>query len=62
MSDLIQILLAAIFTGGGFYAITNHRLNMLEEKMKQQNDVRETLVRLDERVQLLINHFIKDIK
>jgi len=62
VSDIVQIFLAAIFSGGGFYAITNYRLKMLEEKMKQQNDVRETLVRLDERVQLLINHFIKEIK
>ncbi len=61
-SNVIYIFLAAIFSGGGFYAATNFRLRSLEEKMKSQNDLKDTLTRLDERVSLLINHFIKEIK
>lgn len=56
----IDTVLAVVFTGGGFYFLTNHRLTALEKKMELQTDLKDTIVRLDERVQLLINHFIKE--
>ena len=56
----IDTVLAVVFTGGGFYFLTNHRLTALEKKMELQKYLKDTIVRLDERVQLLINHFIKE--
>lgn len=58
MSD-IAIILSVIFTGGGFYFMTNHRLKALETKIEKQADLKESIARLDERLALLINHFIK---
>ena len=55
----MEAIVSVLFTGGGFYFLTNHRLKTLERKIEMQNDIKDTLTRLDERVQLLINHFIK---
>jgi len=54
----LYTIIAVIFTGGGFYFMTNHRLRALEIKIDQQADLKETITRLDERVKLLIDHFI----
>ena len=62
MTNILQLVLAIIFTGGGFYFLTNHRLKSLEIKIEKQSDLKETIIRLDERVQLLINYFIKEKK
>lgn len=59
INEHMEAIVSVLFTGGGFYFLTNHRLLELEKKMELQNDIKDTLTRLDERVQLLINHFIK---
>ena len=51
-------IIAVIFTSGGFYFMTNFRIKALEVKVDQQADLKETITRLDERVKLLIDHFI----
>ena len=51
-------IIAVIFTGGGFYFMTNFRIKALEVKVDQQADLKDTITRLDERVKLLIDHFI----
>ena len=60
MTNILEIVLSIIFTAGGFYFMTNHRLKSLEIKIEKQGDLKETIIRLDERVQLLINYFIKE--
>jgi len=59
INEHMEAIVSVLFTGGGFYFLTNHRLSALEKKIEMQNDIKDTLTRLDERVQLLINHFIK---
>lgn len=57
--DSIISILAILFTAGGFYYSTNHRLKALEKKIESTGDLRDMITRLDERVSLLIDHFIK---
>lgn len=59
-SDQILTVIAVLFTAGGFYYSTNHRLKALEKRIESTGDLKEIITRLDERVTLLINHFIKD--
>lgn len=59
MFEHIETIIAVLFTGGGFYFLTNFRLANLEKKIEGHSDLKETITRLDERVKLLIDHFIK---
>ena len=59
MSEHIEAIVAVLFSLGGFYWLTNYRLANLEKKVDGHNELKDTITRLDERVKLLIDHFIK---
>ena len=48
-----------LFLAGVFYGVTNQRLKNLEMRLADQSEQSERLARLEEKINLLIKHFIK---
>lgn len=57
--ELILPVVNSILFFGIFYGMTNSRLKNLESRIADQNDQAERLTRVEEKINLLINHFIK---
>lgn len=57
--ELLLPILNSILLFGIFYGMTNARLKNLESRIAGQDDQAERLTRVEEKLNLLINHFIK---
>lgn len=51
---LVSCLLSAIFSIGVFYATVENRLKTLENESTRQNDVRERVIRIETKMDLLL--------
>lgn len=44
-----------IFIAGGFYVLTNWRINRLEEQQETNTDVKERLIAMESKIDMLLN-------
>lgn len=44
-----------VFIAGGFYVLTTWRLNKLEEQHKEHSDVRDRLITMEAKIDMLLN-------
>lgn len=51
---LVSCLLSAMFSIGVFYASVENRLKTLESESLRQNDVRERVIRIETKMDILI--------
>lgn len=59
----LQVITIAISSLCGFvasYAVLNQRVNALEGKISKQDDYAERLTRLETKLDILLEHLIKD--
>ena len=49
----------SVLMAGVFYGMTNTRLKHIEKRLEDQELHNERLARLDEKINLLLKHFIK---
>lgn len=55
----LTIIASNLFLVGVFYGVTNIRLKNLENRLSETSDQSERLARLEEKINLLLKHFIK---
>ena len=53
-SQVIAIIVTSIFSAGASWAVLNQRVKALEEKQAKQDDHAERLIRLETKLDLLI--------
>lgn len=54
------IIISAIFSAGATWGIINHRLKALEKQMEKHDENSNRLTRLETKLDILLEHFIKD--
>lgn len=54
---IVISLCASAFAVGGFYLLTNWRLNRLEKSQEQDQETRERIARIETGQQILLTHF-----
>jgi hypothetical protein len=59
-SQIIAIVVTSIFSAGASWAVLNQRVKTLEEKIKQNDDHDQRLTRLETKLDILLEHLIKD--
>jgi hypothetical protein len=59
-SQVIAIVVTSIFSAGASWAVLNQRVKALEEKIKQNDDHDQRLTRLETKLDILLEHLIKD--
>jgi hypothetical protein len=59
-SQVIAIIVTSIFSAGASWAVLNQRVKALEEKIKQNDDHDQRLTRLETKLDILLEHLIKD--
>jgi len=55
VAQVISFLLSVGFIWGSF----NNRIKQLENKNKEDSDIKERLTRIEEQTKILLDHFIK---
>lgn len=55
----IILIVNSVLMAGVFYGMTNTRLKHIEKRLEDQELHNERLARLDEKINLLLKHFIK---
>ena len=53
-SQVIAIIVTSIFSAGASWAVLNHRVKALEEKQLKHDDHAELLIRLETKLDILI--------
>ena len=53
-SQVIAIIITSIFSAGASWAVLNQRVKALEEKQAKQDDHAERLIRLETKLDILI--------
>ena len=53
-SQIIAIIITSIFSAGASWAVLNQRVKALEEKQAKQDDHAERLIRLETKLDVLI--------
>lgn len=59
-SQILTIIASAIFSAGATWGIINHRLKALEKQMEKHDDNANRLTRLETKLDILLEHLIKD--
>ena len=59
-SQVIAIIVTSIFSAGASWAVLNHRVKALEEKTSKNDDHDQRLTRLETKLDILLEHLIKD--
>jgi hypothetical protein len=59
MSEYIIPLLTIVFSFGSTYSFFNQKIKAIETELNRQKDFAERLTRIEEKTNILINHFIK---
>ena len=59
-SQVIAIVVTSIFSAGASWAVLNQRVKALEDKIKQNDDHDQRLTRLETKLDILLEHLIKD--
>jgi hypothetical protein len=55
ITQIISFLISVGFIWGSF----NNRIKQLENKNKEDSDIKERLTRIEEQTKILLDHFIK---
>ena len=58
--QIVTIAVSSIFSVGASWAILNQRVKALEEKQAKHDDHAERLIRLETKLDILLEHLIKD--
>ena len=58
--QIITIVISSVFGAGASWAVLNQRVKALEEKIKQNDDHDQRLTRLETKLDILLEHLIKD--
>jgi len=53
-------MVSSIFSAGATWGILNTRVKALEKEMEKHNDNSNRLTRLETKLDILLEHFIKD--
>ena len=53
-AQIIAIVLSSFFSAGASWAVLNHRVKALEEKQQKHDDHAERLIRLETKLDILI--------
>ena len=56
---IIVLVLNSALMAGIFYGMTNARLKHIERRIEEQEGHNERLARLDEKINLILKHYIK---
>ena len=56
----IVTLISAIFSAGAVYGVLNNRVKALEDKQRTHDEHSDRLTRLETKLDLLLEHLIKD--
>jgi hypothetical protein len=59
-SQVIAIIVTSIFSAGASWAVLNQRVKALEEKTSKNDDHDQRLTRLETKLDILLEHLIKD--
>ena len=59
-NQILAIIVSAIFSAGATWGIINHRLKALEKQMEKHDDNANRLTRLETKLDILLEHLIKD--
>lgn len=59
MEQYIIPILTFFFSFGSCYSFFNQKIIAIENELNRQKDFAERLTRIEEKTQILINHFIK---
>lgn len=53
-AQIVAIILTSFFSAGASWAVLNHRVKSLEEKQQKHDDHAERLIRLETKLDILI--------
>lgn len=53
-------IISAIFSAGAVYGVLNNRVKALEDKQAKHDDHADRLTRLETKLDILLEHLIKD--
>ncbi len=56
----IVTLISAIFSAGAVYGVLNNRVKALEDKQRTHDEHSDRLTRLETKLDILLQHFIKE--
>ena len=59
-SQVIAIIVTSIFSAGASWAVLNQRVKALEDKASKNDDHDQRLTRLETKLDILLEHLIKD--
>lgn len=58
--QIISIVVTSIFSAGASWAVLNQRVKALEDKTSKNDDHDQRLTRLETKLDILLEHLIKD--
>jgi hypothetical protein len=58
--QIIAIVVTSIFSAGASWAVLNQRVKALEDKASKNDDHDQRLTRLETKLDILLEHLIKD--
>lgn len=59
-NQIIPIIVSAIFSAGATWGVINNRVKALEKQMEKHDENSNRLTRLETKLDILLEHFIKD--
>jgi len=59
-NQLLTIVISAIFSAGATWGVLNNRVKALEKQMEKHDENSNRLTRLETKLDILLEHFIKD--
>lgn len=58
--QIVAIVVTSIFSAGASWAVLNQRVKALEDKASKNDDHDQRLTRLETKLDILLEHLIKD--
>lgn len=59
-NQLMTIIISAIFSAGATWGVLNNRVKALEKQLQKHDEHGDRLTRLETKLDILLEHFIKD--